>query len=95
MQIVWPKDGAIIVPIFMLVKKETAAVTKPFADFFLSERTGNVFARNGYFPSTNAQVDNQLDKDKKFLWLGWDFIYKNDIGSLLQKLRHDFEAASI
>ena len=95
MQIVWPKDGAIIVPIFMLVKKETEAVTKPFADFFLSERAGNVFARNGYFPSTNAQVDNRLDKDKKFLWLGWDFIYKNDIGSLLQKLRRDFETASI
>lgn len=87
---VWPRDGAIIAPIFMLVKKETESLSKPFADFFLSEATGTIFAQSGFLPSTNPSVDNRLDSGKKFLWAGWDFIYRNDIGSLLQRIRADF-----
>ena len=90
-KVVWPEDGAIVAPIFMLVKKETAALTQPFTDFFLSEKTGTVFAQSGFFPSTNAQVNNNLSDDKKFLWVGWDFIRSHDIGKLLNTLRNDFE----
>ena len=91
---VWPKDGAIAAPIFMLVKKENEALTKAFADFFLSEKTGRVFSESGFFPSTNPDVDNRLGEDKKFSWVGWDFIYQNDIGSLLEKIKTDFETAA-
>ena len=90
-KVVWPEDGAIVAPIFMLVKKETAALTQPFTDFFLSAKTGTVFAQSGFFPSTNAQVNNNLSDDKKFLWVGWDFIRSHDIGKLLNTLRNDFE----
>ena len=75
----------------MLVKKDSEALTKPFADFFLSEKTGRVFAQSGFFPSTNPLVNNNLQGEKKFSWVGWDFIYRNDIGSLLKKLTADFE----
>ncbi|QOW60220.1 ABC transporter substrate-binding protein [Treponema pedis] len=92
---VWPKDGAIIAPIFMLVKTENAEITKPFADFFLSEKTGNIFAQSGFFPSTNPNVNNNLSADKKFIWVGWDFLHNNDIGLLLEKLRKDFETAAL
>ncbi|MEL3907317.1 MAG: ABC transporter substrate-binding protein [Treponema sp.] len=91
---VWPKDGAITAPIFMLVKKEHEALTKPFADFFLSEKTGRVFSESGFFPSTNPDVDNRLSADKTFSWVGWDFIYQNDIGSLLEKIKAEFEQAA-
>ena len=91
---VWPKDGAIVAPIFMLVKKDTEALTKDFVSFFLSEKTGNVFARSGFFPSTNPAVDNRLSKDKTFSWVGWDFIYNNDIGVLLEKIKADFSRAA-
>lgn len=87
---VWPRDGAVIAPIFMLVKKDTENLTKPFADFFLSEATGTIFAQSGFFPSTNPSVDNRLEPEKKFLWAGWDFLYRNDIGTLLEKIRADF-----
>ena len=91
---VWPKDGAIVAPIFMLVKKDTEELTKDFVSFFLSEKTGTVFARSGFFPSTNPAVDNRLSADKKFSWVGWDFIYRDDIGALLEKIKADFEAAA-
>lgn len=90
MEAVWPKDGAITSPIFMLVKKDNAKITKPFVDFFLSEKTGKVFGESGFFPSTNVNVNNGLSSDKKFLWVGWDFLRENDIGPLIQKLRSDF-----
>ena len=94
LKMVWPKDGAIVAPIFMLVKKDTEALTKDFVSFFLSEKTGTVFAQSGFFPSTNPSVDNHLSADKKFSWVGWDFIYQNDIGSLLEKIKADFENAA-
>ena len=95
MKAVWPEDGAIIAPIFMLVKTMNAEITKPFADFFLSEKTGNVFAKSGFFPSTNPAVDNNLPADKKFIWIGWDFLRTHDIGFLLSKLRKDFETIAL
>lgn len=91
---VWPQDGAIIAPIFMLVKKDTEDKTKDFVSFFLSEKTGTVFARSGFFPSTNPSVDNRLSAEKTFSWVGWDFIYNNDIGSLLEKIKADFSHAA-
>lgn len=95
MKAVWPEDGAIIAPIFMLVKTMNAEITKPFADFFLSEKTGNVFAKSGFFPSTHPAVDNNLPADKKFIWIGWDFLRTHDIGFLLSKLRKDFETIAL
>ena len=77
----------------MIAKKETYEQTKVFTDFFLSKEAGTVLSQNGFFPSTNPDVDNKLDKDKKFLWIGWDFLKQNDIGELLKKLNADFEKA--
>lgn len=93
LSVVWPEDGAVLAPIFMIAKKETYEQTKVFTDFFLSKEAGTVLSQNGFFPSTNPDVDNKLDKDKKFLWIGWDFLKQNDIGELLKKLNADFEKA--
>lgn len=87
---VWPRDGAIAAPIFMLVKKDTEALTKDFAAFFLSEKTGTIFAQSGFFPSTNPSVDNRLPDGCTFSWVGWDFIYQHDIGTLLEKIKAQF-----
>jgi len=91
LSVVWPEDGAVLAPIFMIAKKATYEKTKAFTEFFLSKEAGTVLSQNGYFPSTNPDVDNKLSKDKKFLWIGWDFLKQNDIGALLKKLNADFE----
>lgn len=91
---VWPKDGAIISPVFLLTKKATKDKTKPFVDFLFSKEIGEIFSVNGKFPSTNPQVENNIPEDKKFMWLGWDFINNNDIGSLLKYTESLFYDAS-
>jgi ABC-type Fe3+ transport system substrate-binding protein len=89
---IWPKDGAVISPIFLLAKKESKKLTKPFVDFFFSKEVGEILSSNGHFPSTHPEVYNGLSEDKKFMWIGWGYINNNDIGNLIkkcEKLFHD------
>jgi len=83
MQAVWPSDGAIISPIFMLSKKHKIEKLQPVIDFFASQGVGEVLAHSGLFPSVHPEVDNRIDSHKKFMWLGWDYIYSQDIASLI------------
>lgn len=87
---VWPKDGAVISPIFMTVKKEKRNDLKPILDFFASEKVGRIFSSNGKFPSTNKNVDNFLKPEQRFKWIGWDFIKGNDIGRLIKDIESEF-----
>lgn len=80
---VWPKDGAIISPIFMLTKKSKKENIKAIADVFMSKEIGEVLAHQGLFPSVHPDVNNNLPSENKFMWLGWDYIYNNDIGALI------------
>lgn len=83
MKVVWPKDGAIISPIFMLIKRSRIEQVKPVADFIYSKAAGEILAHKGLFPSTNPEVKNILPKNAPFRWVGWDYIYSNDIGELI------------
>lgn len=90
---VWPEDGAIISPIFLLAKKSSKERIKPFVDYFFSKEVGEIVALNGHMPSTNPEVDNGIPQDKKYMWLGWDYINSNDIGSLISKCEEIFKNA--
>ncbi|HOW22423.1 MAG TPA: ABC transporter substrate-binding protein [Sedimentibacter sp.] len=90
MVLVWPKDGAIISPIFMLTKKETKNKTKALADFFASKEAGEILSHKGKMPSVNPEVDNRIPKENKYIWLGWDFIKGNDISDLIKKCENIF-----
>lgn len=82
---VWPEDGSIISPVFMLSKKKNEERIKPFVDYFLSKEVGELLSTSGKFPSTHPEVDNGLSEDKKFKWLGWDYINNHDdIGDLIR-----------
>src|SRR5699024_4767350 len=91
---VWPEDGSIISPIFLLTKKDSKEKIKPLVDFFLSKEVGALLSKNGGFPSVHPQVVNEFSKDKKFNWLGWDFINNHkDIGSLIDECSDIFHNA--
>jgi len=67
----------------MLTKKSKEKELKPLADFFASEEIGKILSHQGLFPTVNPNVDNNLG-DKKFMWVGWDYIKNNDIGKILK-----------
>lgn len=87
---VWPKDGAIISPIFLLSKNSKKDKIKPFVDFFASKEIGEILSHDGRFPSTNPEVDNRLSEDQKFMWLGWDYINSHDIGQMIKDIEKLF-----
>ena len=93
MTAVWPEDGAIISPIFMLTKREKIEKLQPIIDFFSSKEVGEILAHNGLFPSINPDVDNRIPDGNGFMWLGWDYIYKHDIGELIKTCDSIFNSA--
>lgn len=88
---VWPKDGAIVSPIFLLTKASAQEHIQPLVDFLFSKELGNVLSANGKFPSTHPEVEHELTQEQTFLWPGWDFIHQNDIGQLLYDTEQMFQ----
>jgi putative spermidine/putrescine transport system substrate-binding protein len=91
LEIIWPEDGAILSPIFMLTKQSSLERVRPIAEYLASKPVGEILAQKGLFPSTHPEVDNLLDFDHPWKWIGWDYIYKHDIGSLIQQTNQLFE----
>lgn len=90
---IWPEDGAVISPIFMLTKKEKEEKIKKIVNYLAGEEVGKIFSHQGLFPTVNPNVDNRLE-DKKFMWCGWDYIHNNNIGEILEKCKSIFFKAS-
>ncbi|MGY0395327.1 ABC transporter substrate-binding protein [Fusobacterium sp. SYSU M8A802] len=90
---IWPEDGAVISPIFMLTKKEKEEKIKKIVNYLAGEEVGKIFSHQGLFPTVNPNVDNRLE-DRKFMWCGWDYIHNNNIGEILEKCKSIFFKAS-
>jgi ABC-type Fe3+ transport system substrate-binding protein len=91
-EVVWPQEGSIISPIFMLTKRERKEVTQPVADFLYGKEVGEILSHRGLFPAMNKEVDNRLPENAKFYWAGWDYIYSTNIGKLLDRLNELFNS---
>jgi len=91
MQAVWPSDGAIISPIFLLTKASGKEQSREVIEYFTSARCGEILAHKGLFPSTCPGVDNGLDSNRRFLWLGWDWISSHDVAEEIRICERLFE----
>ena len=76
-EIVIPEDGAIVSPVFMLVRSSRAAEASAIADFILGREMSQTCADAG-FPSVRADVGNKLPAGAKLLWMGWDYLEGSD-----------------
>ncbi|TWH46494.1 ABC transporter substrate-binding protein [Sporomusa sp. KB1] len=88
-EIVWPEDGALVTPLFFMVKANKAEKFKELVDFLTGPQVGQICA-NAYFPSVHPDVSNRLPIDATFKWLGWDYIKEHDIEALIKKLNNWF-----
>ncbi len=79
--IVWPADGAIITPMYLLVKAKQEKQLQPFIDFVMGAEYGQKSADN-CFPVLNPHVDNKLPDNASFKWLGWDYIRDHSMEEL-------------
>lgn len=88
-EVIWPKEGAIISPIFMLTKADKAKELNKVIKYISGEAVGNILANQGLFPSVHPNVKNPTN-GKAMLWVGWDFIYSNDMGKLIKECEKIF-----
>ncbi len=93
LEIIWPEDGAIVSPIFMLTKRASLDGVRPIAEFMAGREVGEILAHKGLFPSLHPEVDNRLNFDHPWKWIGWDYIYRHDIGALIRQTNQRFETA--
>jgi ABC-type Fe3+ transport system substrate-binding protein len=80
-ELVWPEDGALTSPIYMLVKESKIAELQSIVDCIIGAELGANSAQ-ACFPSLNREVDNNLPEGATFKWLGWDFIKSNDLDQI-------------
>lgn len=84
-QIIWPEDGAILIPIQMLVKKGAAEKHKEVIRFLTGTDMGKLFEEHGLI-ATNAKVKNQLPSNK-LNWIGWNFLKQIDLRTMKEEVR--------
>lgn len=87
----WPEDGSIISPIFMLTKEKKLNEMEGLIDFLASKQLGEILSYQGLFPSISPEVDNGIGEDKKYMWLGWDYIMENNLQDLIHRCEEIFE----
>ena len=87
--IIWPKDGALVSPVTMLVKTGKSAELQPLLDFLTGAQVAGICADAG-FPALHPGVDNCLPDDATFKWIGWEYVKKNDIKSMLVEINATF-----
>lgn len=93
MRAVWPADGAIISPVFMIAKTNCSEHLQDLADLIASKEAAEVLAHMGLFPSLHPEVDNRLPEGAKFMWLGWDYIEQHNLNQRFAECYEVFQEA--
>lgn len=85
---VWPKDGAIVSPVQILVRKGKATQYKQLLDFIFGKVMGEQLEQNG-FPSFHSDTIKRYP-GRKLKWVGWDFFINNDLKEVKTKIQQTF-----
>lgn len=86
-EIIWPKEGAIVNAVSMLVKKNTSKEVKKLAEFIAGKEVAKMCS-GAFFPSSYKS-----DKNEYFMnlfWMGWDYIKDQTLTDRLEVLNQLF-----
>ena len=84
-EIIWPNDGAILLPVQMLVKRGAFDKYKDVIRFLIGREVGELLEQHGLV-AANAKVNNALP-GTKLNWIGWNFIRNCDMHALKEDIR--------
>ena len=88
MRVIWPEDGTAASPIYFLAKKSARPRLDPVLDFFTSG-FGQIKSARWFLP-LGGPLPDELPKDARIKWVGWDFIRERDITALRDELNATF-----
>jgi ABC-type Fe3+ transport system substrate-binding protein len=84
-KVIIPDDGAIAIPIQMMVKKGAYEKYPEIIDFLTGEELGAEFEKCGFF-STSIRHKNP-NPIQKMNWIGWEFLEGSDIKEVKENIR--------
>ena len=91
-RVVWPEDGALVMPIGYLVKAAAETRLKPLIDYVSGQPLGTVLARNCY-PPTSTRVAGAFPPGARLKWPGWDYVRRHDMAADSRQAGQIFFAA--
>ena len=78
LKIIWPKEGGLLCPLYVMVKKDRENKLDEIINYLYSYDLGQELA-DKYFPHINNNVNNKIPNEGKLQWLGWDFIHEKNL----------------
>nr|WP_294557292.1 ABC transporter substrate-binding protein [uncultured Rhodopila sp.] len=76
--VVWPNDGALVMPMGFSVSSSQRARVQPLLDFVCGDACAAALARNRY-PAVWADGPQPLPEGATLDWLGWDYTRTHDM----------------
>lgn len=89
--IIWPEEGAIASPVFLLTKAAARERLKPLTDYLTGVEVSNLY-ENASFPALNPQVTSKLPDEARLLWMGWDLVWSGSIQKVKEETHDRFMA---
>jgi hypothetical protein len=84
-RVVWPEDGALVMPIGYLCRDEYRSRLSPVEKYLFGGELAASLNRNCY-PGVLSGQSPLIPKDARFTWMGWEFVYTHDIASESRRL---------
>lgn len=83
-RIIWPEDGALASPVTLQVKPSRKDELKPVLDYLVGKELASILA-GARFPVPHSGVQAEVQA-RPLLWLGWDYLRKNDLMTLNRQI---------
>ena len=87
--IIWPEEGALATPLFMLAKESEHARLQPLIDFFTSTKVANICS-GAMFPALHPEARQAIPDDAPLSWPGWPFLLEHDLAALRHATQQTF-----
>lgn len=88
-EILFPEEGAFVSPVQLLVKRNKQAELAQVIDFLMAKPLHQHCSDN-FFPTPHPEVADIVPAGKKLFWIGWDFIYENDLEQVKKSVGEAF-----
>jgi len=90
--IIWPEEGALATPLFMLAKESEHERLQPLIDFFTSTKVASICS-GAMFPALHPEVQQAIPDYAPLSWPGWPFLLEHDLAALRHATQQTFVEA--
>ncbi|WP_028319050.1 ABC transporter substrate-binding protein [Desulfobulbus elongatus] len=87
--ILFPREGAFISPVQLLVKRSRRQALAHVIDFLMG-RSLHQHCSDNFFPTPHPEVADNLPAGAGLFWVGWDFIHRHDLEQVKKQIGESF-----